>query len=137
MLINFSSSNFRLVHDISPDTLTEDDGNDISAKEQYILSCLSQSKQKTKPKPDRLLLKTTHHKGLAEDRLGYQQKALEKLNNVINSQYLDCQDNKTASKTQTEVDIIITYLDFKEFGHCHDRIVVRFTTTYSISAYHH
>jgi hypothetical protein len=117
--------------------LTEDDGNDISAKEQYILSCLSQSKQKTKPKPDRLLLKTTHHKGLAEDRLGYQQKALEKLNNVINSQYLDCQDNKTASKTQTEVDIIITYLDFKEFGHCHDRMVVRFTTTYSISAYHH
>lgn len=97
-----SDLTFRLVHDISPDTLTEDDGSDISAKEQYILSCLSQSKQKTKPKPDRLLLKTTHQKGLAEDRLGYQQKALEKLNNVINSQYLDCQDNKTASKTQTE-----------------------------------
>lgn len=87
-----SDLTFRLVHDISPDTLTGDDGNDVLSKEQFILSCLTQSKQKAKLKP-------VHNN---EDKIGYQQKALEKLNNVINSQYLECKDNKTASKTQTE-----------------------------------
>ncbi|VDI42038.1 Hypothetical predicted protein, partial [Mytilus galloprovincialis] len=95
---------FRLVHDISPDNGYEDDGgSDYSAKEQYILSCLSQTKQKT---VDRCRPK--NHIERTEDKLGYQhkedilvsqQKALEKLNNVINSQYLECQENKSDART--------------------------------------
>ena len=97
-----------MVHDISPDTLTEEDGSsDLSAKEQYILSCLSQSKQKTieKFKPKHLPLERIEDRlGLhREDRLVCQQRALEKLNNVINLQYLECQDNNKATKSLAEV----------------------------------
>ncbi|XP_052087011.1 C-Jun-amino-terminal kinase-interacting protein 1-like isoform X2 [Mytilus californianus] len=101
-----SDLTFRLVHDISPDNAYEEDGgSDYSAKQQYILSCLSQTKQKT---VDRCRPK--NHIERTEDKLGYQhkedilvsqQKALEKLNNVINSQYLECQENKSDARTSS------------------------------------
>lgn len=108
-----------MVHDISPDILTEDDSGDYTAKEQYILSCLSQTKQRThdrlKPKHqiERTGDKLGHHS--KEDILLSQQKALEKLNNVINSQYLDCQGNKLDIQTHNEVSNYPWYILFETF----------------------
>ncbi|KAJ8315687.1 hypothetical protein KUTeg_007837 [Tegillarca granosa] len=83
---------FRLTHDISPDSLPDDE-DDIDSellKEQFILNCLSQAKQRQDSFSDRVKEKQIHEIERISEKLSpfeIKQKTLEQLNNVINVQY--------------------------------------------------